>query len=396
MEVYPVKMTILGVFLFNQIRTGGDRRYLELMEGLAERGNTVFVIINTLLDYKSVHFRKIELSIKYKYRKFPPSSFLFRESIKKNLDIIKKSIKEHNAADIDWIHIHGDTSLKASIYLKKVLSLPLFYAFRCNDIDRAHILRASGNFALKKYLFSLIYEPINRSREKQVARYAELVTFQNSIDRDRFLERTGCGKQKTIVIPGNIGLPRCAPEWENKNQSSKVRNIVYIGSLSGAKGLWDVLKALGVLKKRGHDLLRCSILGRKENMDTTLRLIDEMEIEKMVSIEGYQDPFPYLVSSDLLVYPSLYDAYPDTILEALHTGCPVIASRVGGIPDLLAHLDLLFESGRVGEIADRIERCIKDEAFYAHIRKLCAERAEAHRFDWAGKFVEAMEDRKGR
>ncbi|MDR0785174.1 MAG: glycosyltransferase [Treponema sp.] len=382
-------MTILGVFLINEIRTGGDRRYLELLELLAERGNRVFVVMNTFLNYTPKHLTQIGLSVKYIRHKFPPASFLFRENIKKNLPFIKSK-----APQIDFIHIHGDIYLKSAIFLKKVLQVPLFYASRCNDVDRARILRGKGGLPPKEYLFSFIYEQVNLSRERQIARFADLTTFQNAVDRDVFVKRTKYLIEKTVLIPGNIGLPRCKPEWENKNDSKSVQTIVYIGSLSPSKGLLDLLKALAELKKRGFGGLRCCALGRAEDAGQTKRLIETLGIREMVAIEGFQYPFPSLARCDMMVYPTLYDAYPDTALEALHTGCPVIASRVGGLTDLLKYPELLFEMGDIMEIADRIERCVKEPSFYQHIRRLCAERAKAHHFDWAARFEEAMKKRR--
>jgi glycosyltransferase involved in cell wall biosynthesis len=387
-------MTILGIFLNNQFRTGGNRRYLELMEDLACRGNAVFVVMNAYLDYSPLYFKKIVLSVKYKRRGFPPASYLFKKHIKKNLNAILASVSGAASLPVDFIHIHGDTHLKAALFLQKKLSLPLFYAFRANDIDRAHIMRSSGALTRGEYIFSCLYEPVNRRREKKISRYAQLITFQNTQDRGRFLARTGCAAAKTLIIPGNIGPPRCAPEWENKNNSGRVEKIVYIGSLSAGKGLWELLRAVSLLKKKGYGFLRCHVLGRLENMAPTGRLIRELDIEENIIIEGFKEPFSFLADCDLMVYPTLYDAFPDTVLEALHTGCPVIASAVGGLPDLLSYSELLFESGNIQQMADRIERCIKEPSFYAYIRRLCSERAEAHRFDWAKQFETAMKEYK--
>jgi glycosyltransferase involved in cell wall biosynthesis len=362
------------------------------MESLAERGNTVFVIMNEYFDYTPQYIKKITLSIPYTYRGFPPASYLFKKHLKKNIKAICAELVLSDASGFDCIHIHGDTHLKGALFLKKHLSLPLFYAFRCNDIDRAHILRKSKALSLRGCLFSLVYEPINRFREKQVARYADLITIQNRQDWDRFIARTNCPVSKTVIIPGNIGLPRCTPEWENKNRSARVEKIVYIGSLSPAKGLWELLSALGQLTRRGYRFLQCHVLGRLENTEPVIKFIKNLGIEENVIIEGFKDPFPFLAECDLMVYPTLYDAFPDTVLEALHTGCPVIASTAGGLPDMLEYQELLFEPGSVPEIRDKIEKCIKDAAYYEHIRKLCLERAKEHHFDWAGKFEEAMTD----
>jgi glycosyltransferase involved in cell wall biosynthesis len=360
------------------------------MEALAERGNRVVVIMNEYFDYTPRYIKKIILSIKYTYRGFPPASYLFRKSIKKNIRFIKKQLEQYHGKETDFIHIHGDTHLKGTLFLKNYFSLPLFYTFRCNDIDRAHILRKSRSLSLREYFFSLIYEPINRFREKQVARYAELITIQNHFDIKRFIERTNYPTSKTVIIPGNIGLPRCVPEWKNKNISTKIEKIVYVGSLNPTKGLWQLLNALVQLVERGYCFLQCRILGRLENAEPVIGLIKKLGIEENVSLEGFRNPFPYLAENDLMVYPTLYDAFPDTVLEALHTGCPVIASAVGGLPDLLQYKELLFTPGSVAEIRDKIEKCVTDPLFYNHVRELCAKRAEVYHFDWAEQFENAM------
>jgi glycosyltransferase involved in cell wall biosynthesis len=205
-----------------------------------------------------------------------------------------------------------------------------------------------------------------------------------------FLKRTRGDDSKIVIIPGNIGPPRCTPQWQNKNASTKLEKLVYVGSHAPNKGARELILALGVLKERGYGNLRCSILAHTDGTEPAVTLARKLHIDEMVIFEGYKDPFPFLASSDLMVYPVLYDAYPDTILEALHTGCPVIASSVGGLPDMLNFPELLFEPGNSVEIADRIERCIKDISFYQKLRELCAERAAFHHFDWAGKFETAM------
>jgi glycosyltransferase involved in cell wall biosynthesis len=383
-------MNILGIFLINQIRTGGDRRYLELMECLAERNNTVVVIMNSFLDYTPQHIKKIALTINYKRHSFPPGSYLFKKNIRNNVKMIKEQYSSHGITAFDFIHIHGDMHLKSAIFLKKLLRTPLFYACRNNDIERDRIIMAYGKLSVKKYLFLLLYGFINRSREKQIAYYSELITFQSVMDMGDFQKRTGCKNSKITIIPGNIGPPRFTSEWQNKNKSLKVKKLLYVGSSAPNKGLRELLKLLGLLKEKGFTALRCQILARIENLEHIMKLARELGIEDMVFFEGFKNPFPFLADCDLMVYPALYDAFPDTVLEALHTGCPVIASEVGGLPDMLQYPELLVKPRNIQEIANKIERCIVDQNFYNYIRQLCKERAAVYHFDWAEKFENAM------
>ena len=382
-------MTILGIFLINQIRTGGDRRYLELMEILAERGNNVYVIMNSYLEYKSKYIKKIELPVKYIRHRFPPASFLFKKAVKKHFNKIINSAG--GASNIDFIHIHGDIYLKSAVYIKKQIKKPFFYASRNNDIDRSKIVRRSGELNLKEYVFSLIKDIVERFREKQIAKYADVITFQYPCDRDSFINRTKTSINKTIIIPGNIGPPRCTGEWENKNKSESVKNILCVGATSITKGFLNLLRTLEYLKKRGYGYLRFSLLGRLTDQKL-INQINSSSASDMITLAGFADPFPYLANHDLLLYPVLFDAYPDAVLEALHTGCPVIAASAGGLPDMLQNKELLFEQNNIEQIAEKIIKCINDPSYYKHIKELCAQRVAIHHFNWEEAFEKAMKD----
>jgi glycosyltransferase involved in cell wall biosynthesis len=358
------------------------------MEGLASRGNIVYVIMNTYLEYAPLFFKRIDITVLYRRRKLPPASHLFKKQVKKNISKIEQLMWD--AAPVDWVHIHGDMHLPAAIFLRRCLKTKLFFAFRANDIRRARIIRQTSELTVKEYCQSLLYNAVNRLRELQVSKEANLVTFQNNADRDDFIFRTGFAKAKTIAIPGNIGLPRCTPEWKDRNNSTVVRKLLYVGVISFTKGLQYLLEALAILKKKGYDSLQLFVLGKTDAASTVFDLVKSLDIENMVFFEGYTFPFPYLASCDLLVYPTLYDAFPDTILEALHAACPVIASAAGGIPDMLCYEDLLFPPGKAASIASHIQQLIDSPGYYRSIRDLCAKRAREYQFDWVERFENAM------
>jgi glycosyltransferase involved in cell wall biosynthesis len=348
----------------------------------------VYVIMNTYFEYAPLFFRRIDITVRYRRRKLPPASYLFKKQIKKNMNKVEQTMRD--ADPVDWVHIHGDMHLPAAVFLKRRLKTKLFFAFRANDIRRSKIIRKTSELTAKEYSLSLLYNVVNRLRELQVSWKARLVTFQNSIDRDDFIFRTGFAKAKTIVIPGNIGLPRCTPEWKNRNNSTVVRKLLYAGVISFTKGLQYLLEALAVLKKRGYGSLQLFVLGKTDAAGAVFNLVKSLDIENMVFFEGYTSPFSYFASCDLLVYPTLYDAFPDTILEALHTACPVIASTAGGIPDMLYYEDLLFPPGKADSIAGCIQRFIDSPEYYRSIRYLCAKRAREYQFDWVERFEHAM------
>jgi glycosyltransferase involved in cell wall biosynthesis len=377
-------MTILGLYMLNHIRTGGNRKYLELLEGLAARGNRVLVLFNDSLDYVPSHFTKIDIGLRY-HGKFPPASYLFGRYLKKNFRALAKTLGSL-AGPVDCIVSFGDTHLGAAVYLKKKITTKLLYGIRCSDIDRARILRHYGRMSAKRKIRSLIYEQLERGREKKAAKYANGISFLNHSDQRSFLKRTRCTETKTAVIHNHIGPPVCTEEYKNKNRSGTVKNIVYAGLMSADKGLFDLLQAAAILKAWGYEELHYYLLGRLENTGAVYSLASDLGIQESLSFEGYQNPLPYFAKYDLFVYPTLYDAFGNVITEALHTGCPVIASAVGGVTEILQYPELLFTLGKPEEIADKIEGCIKIPGQYQKIRLLCQERAGRFYFDWAGRY----------
>lgn len=385
-------MVIIGLFLNKEIRTGANRRYLELMEALAEHGNKVFVAMNSLLDYTPESFVKAEIEIPYVRKGFPPASYLFARKSSVIAGLLRETMDAGRVGEPDWIHIHGDMHLALAVKLKKTFGAKLFFAYRCNDVLRARILRRSGMVKCVEVVRSKLYELVNLHREKKIAGRANLVCFQNSADRDDWLMRVRFPLVKTVLIPGNIGLPRCRDEWKNANRATRLDSLVYVGVLSITKGLFQVFSVLHELHSRGFRNLTLAVLGKTDDADEVFQLAEKLGIEKAITWVGYTDPFPYLTTASMMIFPSLYDAFPDTILEALHTGCPVIASRRGGIPDILGNEELLFEPDDIGGMADLIGRCITDEREYRRIRAVCAERAERFRFDWPERWEHAMKE----
>ncbi len=382
-------MTILGLFLNKEVLTGGNRRYLELMEALAEKGESVFVIMNTLLDYTPRFFAKIPLTVPYVRRGFPPASFLFRRACVKHFE---SEISPALPQSLDWIHIHGDKHLSAALFLCKKTNAPLFYASRLNDITCMQVLREHGEMRGKELLRSYLTERICRKREKTIARRARLIAFQGTRDRDLFCMRTGADKAKTVIIPGNIEPSRCTAEWENSNAAVSAEKLVFPGGFSNAKGFADMLYAFAAAAEKTKKALYLSVMGRgtKRQEAEAIRLIEKLKVKNRVSLEGYVNPpFSVFAACGLVVYPTMQDAFPDTILEALHCGCPVIASDIGDIADILP-AECLFEAGNPASCAELILRCVEDAGFYAQIRALCRERATAFRFDWAERWIEAM------
>ena len=141
--------------------------------------------------------------------------------------------------------------------------------------------------------------------------------------------------------------------------------ILYVGRLSAEKGVDNLFKAASILALDNRQFtLRIVGSGQEE---TNLReLAANLGIESHVEWAGRVSHGPELFkefdSATIFVLPSLSEGSPAAIAEAMARGIPVVASRVGGIPDLVKENEtgLLVDAGDPGQLADAILKLMLD------------------------------------
>lgn len=119
--------------------------------------------------------------------------------------------------------------------------------------------------------------------------------------------------------------------------------VTMISALRPGKGHEEAIAAMGTLA--GHDPpVRLVIVGdgvRRESLAAAAEPLGDRVI-----LTGWRpDAFAMLDAADVLLHPSHFDAFPTTLLEALAAGTPILATRVGGIPEIV-------EDGRSGVLVD--------------------------------------------
>jgi len=136
-----------------------------------------------------------------------------------------------------------------------------------------------------------------------------------------------------------------------------------IANLHWRKGHRFLLEALHKLVNK-HQEVQCVFIGRDDGEGPLLyRLADKLGIKHHVHWLGYRpDARELLFALDVFVIPSLYEGLPVAIIEAMDAGLPVIATRVGGNPELVIHGEtgFLVEPGNAEELAIAISSLMAD------------------------------------
>lgn len=171
---------------------------------------------------------------------------------------------------------------------------------------------------------------------------------------------------------------------------------IYVGGLVETKGMSELTTAAeGLLKK--HPRLKLVCVGDGPQRDRLAGLASRVGRADAVLPAGDVPPEDvprYLQASDFFVLPSHSEGLPQAVLEAMNCGLPIVATRVGGVPEAVldGQTGLLVDAKDVGQLRDAMERMIVDETF-----RLTAGRAGLARarevFDPernAGRFAQAL------
>ena len=113
--------------------------------------------------------------------------------------------------------------------------------------------------------------------------------------------------------------------------------IVYVGRLSEEKGLPTLIEAARLLQKQRKDFLLC-LVGDGPLMADLRARVDATDLAGSVRFLGQQSHAAiadWMGACDVFCLPSLREGCPNVVIEALSSGRPVVASRVGGIPDMV-------------------------------------------------------------
>ena len=178
-------------------------------------------------------------------------------------------------------------------------------------------------------------------------------------------------KSKIVVIPSGVDSEHFNPErYELKRKASQIKNefnlsdeivIGYVGRLYPAKGLTYLFHAVKKIQERYRNIVLL-IVGDGSLRNELEAMAKDLNVKSIFA--GWQrDTAPYYSIMDIFVLPSLFEGLPNVILEAMAMKIPVIATKVGGNPDILSNREngFLVPVRNVQQLALALEKLIEDE-----------------------------------
>lgn len=140
-------------------------------------------------------------------------------------------------------------------------------------------------------------------------------------------------KEMVPVIYNGVPLNKCI----KKESYNLAKKVIHIGRFAPAKNQKMIIEAIYNIRQHFTNV-ELYLYGEGSQYEEAYQLASQLDCLEYIHFCGIvEESYQVLNSADIFVLPSLWEGMPMTIIEAMGTGLPIIASKVGGIPDMLVN-----------------------------------------------------------
>jgi glycosyltransferase involved in cell wall biosynthesis len=293
-----------------------------------------------------------------------------------NVTAAVRTVRLIHDREFDVVHAHGNL---AAILISFCTRLPLIYTEQDAPPWQCRYRRW-----WERLIRTAIYRALNVTAFKRADHV--VATFEPL--RTEIVGRWGVPAANVSVIPN--GAPEEFSRPVNGNGSANGglprgfdHYCLFVGRLTDRKAPDFVVRALVEA-----DDVCCVFAGDGPLRRHVEHLAEDLGVAERTAFLGNVDPGslgPLYTSADLLILPSVSEASPLVVTEAMACGTPVLATRIAGIPSLVEDWEtgFLVHPDNIGELAVALRFLMRD----GQLRKRMSENARARaseRFLWSG------------
>ncbi|MDY6965242.1 MAG: glycosyltransferase family 4 protein [Halobacteriota archaeon] len=301
----------------------------------------------------------------------------------------KSLLKCEIAKNADIIHAHNIYTANASLKIANDYVPPFVYT--CHN----------GMWCTED--INLYERKIVRPIEKKIIEKSKVTIAVSENLKKNICEKTGIKEEKIVVIYNGVDSEKFntnvqADDIKVKYGMKDSKIVLFVGRVAPAKGVEYLIKAANLIaNERNMDDVKFLIVGpfkymfseRKEKSDYAGKLMDLVKKYSLQDNFIFTDAVPeknlpsFYAAGDLFVLPSIFEAFPMVLIEAMASGKAVIGSNVGGISEVIINGEngFLFEPKNYKELAERILILLKDENFRNKVGNKNREIVEK-KFEW--------------
>lgn len=207
---------------------------------------------------------------------------------------------------------------------------------------------------------------LHESRARQILwsmKYAQHIVSVSKALASRLVE-SGVPIEKIRVIYNGVDKDVFKPITDARHQLGLPEDrdiLLYVGNLKQEKGCVDLIDAFAMISKRNQKLHLYYIGTGREESTLSARILDEGLETKVTFLGslGHDKLSAWVNAATILALPSYNEGVPNVLLEAMACGTPVVATEVGGIPEIVPpQAGILTAPGDVQALAVALEKAL--------------------------------------
>jgi glycosyltransferase involved in cell wall biosynthesis len=266
----------------------------------------------------------------------------------------------------DLIHCQDRRSGLVGRLLGAARGVPTVYTLHGAPDGLAHLVPNNARVAPTRARDRLMY----LGAERTLARLTRSrVVVASEALRTYAREAVGVPEARLDLVPNGIRAAAPAVGHETTHPSS----VVWVGLMVQVKRVDLLVDAMALAPQ-----VRVTLVGDGPLRDAVLARADRLGVSGRLEWVGYQDdPAPWLSPPRVAVLCSDAENCPLSLIEAMAHGCAVVATSVGGVPELVrdGHEGLLVPPGDAAALASALSRLGSDHELRGRLARAAAERA---------------------
>lgn len=323
-------MIRVAFILSNLAEDGGQTVVCTLLKNLDKNKylSKLFILSPEVDNKLCRHLRAAEVDFEFLNLKFD-------YKVIRSIDIFYRLNRGMNRFRPDVVNVHLDT----------------LYSWIWAWVKRRRIIFTVHSEASRiSNMFSLqLFKRLNRKNLIKVIGVSKFASL-------RFEEVFGANDVMTIYNPVDI---ECYDNY-SKPQHENIR-LINVARFYPVKNHRLLIDAFSLVCKEITNV-QLYLVGDGQEYENIKKYVREKRVENKVIFTGYrEDVAELLVQSDIFVMSSLSEAFPISVIEALAAGLPVVATKVGGLPELVSDNGILVETNNASQLCAAMLRLIRDE-----------------------------------
>jgi len=295
-----------------------------------------------------------------------------------NISALMKMKKLEDTVGVDIVHAHATSAISYALLRRFMKRKPYVIHVHGTTAGVINALKILSFKAPKRTFKEKFWTWVSLKRQELMWKRADLLIAVSNNIADELCKFYDVHSDKIRVVHNGVDVDVFKPVNEETRQNARKKLgiqgepvILYVGHLSPRKGLQYLLRAapkvIAKFPKATFVFLGGTpkFVKRTDYQKIWIDLAANLGISRNIIFAGevrHRNAVNFYAASDAFVFPTLYEGLAKALLEAMACGLPVVATNVGGNPDVITHGEtgLLIEPDNVDQLADALIKVLSE------------------------------------